>query len=669
MSSQPFGDGRHGEGRHGRPARPAKTDPPPQDSAAAHVSLRRIGALFRPYRVRLTGLLALIFVSAGLGVISPFLLREVIDVAIPKHDTQLLSLLVGGMIALSIIGGVIGVAQTWISNQVGQRVMHDLRASVYAHLQRMSLAFFTHTRTGEVQSRIANDIGGIDSVVTSTATSIVQNVTTVVAVVVAMILLDWRLAAFSLFLLPFFVWLTRRVGEERRRIQSVRQGRLADMSTLVEESLSVSGILLGKTMGRSPELVRRFSEESGELADLEVRARMAGRWRMASVQMSFAIMPAAVYWFAGYSIAQGSAAISIGTVIAFTTLQTRVLFPIQSLLSVGLEVQTSLALFGRIFEYLDLPVDIEERADAQAMSGVRGDVRLKDVWFTYAPDEALGLASNGSTRSEPTRSESTLSQSTRSGNGRAPAIDTSDGERGKWTLREISAEIPAGTRTALVGETGSGKTTLAYLVARLYEPQRGRVEIDGVDIRDMTLASLAATVGLVSQETYLFHASIRENLRFACPEANDEQIEDAARAAQIHDLISSLPDGYDTPVGERGYRFSGGEKQRMAIARTVLRNPPVLILDEATSALDTETERAVQRALDDLSRGRTTIAIAHRLSTIRDADQILVLDAGRIVERGTHEDLVELGGRYAALLSGAAVAEDDPAADAPAALA
>ncbi len=527
------------------------------------------------------------------------------------------------------------MAQTWISNQVGQRVMHDLRAAVYAHLQRMSLAFFTHTRTGEVQSRIANDIGGIDSVVTSTATSIVQNVTTVVAVVVAMILLDWRLAAFSLFLLPFFVWLTRRVGEERRRIQSVRQGRLADMSTLVEESLSVSGILLGKTMGRSSELVRRFSDESGELADLEVRARMAGRWRMASVQMSFAIMPAAVYWFAGYSIAHGSAAISIGTVIAFTTLQTRVLFPIQSLLSVGLEVQTSLALFGRIFEYLDLPVDIEERHDARTLSGVRGDVRLRDVWL-HTPRMTA--------RSPPRRAISSA----------------------RWTLRDISADIPAGTRTALVGETGSGKTTLAYLVARLYEPQRGRVEIDGVDIRDMTLASLAATVGLVSQETYLFHASIRENLRFACPRASDEEIEDAARAAQIHELIASLPEGYDTPVGERGYRFSGGEKQRMAIARTVLRNPPVLILDEATSALDTETERAVQRALDDLSRGRTTIAIAHRLSTIRDADQILVLDSGRIVERGAHDELLELGGRYTALLSGAAVAEDHPGADAPA---
>ena len=620
VSSQPFAQGRAGEGRHLPPA-----DLRPEDVPSTPVSLRRIGRLFGPYRPRLSGLLALIFLAAGLGVVNPFLIREVLDNAIPKHNTTLLSELVLGMIALSVLTSVIGVAQTFISNQVGQRVMHDLRAAVYAHLQRMSLAFFTHTRTGEVQSRIANDIGGIDSVVTSTATSIVQNVTTVVATVVAMFLLDWRLAVFSLILLPFFVWLTRRVGEQRRRIQAVRQSRLADMSTLVEESLSVSGILLGKTMGRSPELVRRFSGESGELADLEVRARMAGRWRMASVQMSFAIMPAAVYWFAGESIASGGHTISIGTVVAFTTLQTRVLFPIQSLLSVGLEVQTSLALFGRIFEYLDLPVDIVERPGARALQGVRGDVRLEEVWFRYAPEAA-------------------------------------------WTLREIAVEIPAGTRTALVGETGSGKTTLAYLVARLYEPERGCVSIDGVDIRDVTLQSLAATVGLVSQETYLFHASIRENLRFACPEATDAEIEDAARAAQIHELISSLPDGYDTPVGERGYRFSGGEKQRMAIARTILRNPPVLILDEATSALDTETERAVQQALDELSRGRTTIAIAHRLSTIRDADQIVVLDDGRIVERGTHEELVQLGGRYAALLSGAEIGEDRAASGSGAAL-
>jgi ATP-binding cassette, subfamily B, bacterial len=609
VSSQPFAQG-HGGGEGRRSRRPELR---PEDIPDKHVSLRRISRLFIPYRVRLGLLLGLIVLGSVLSVASPFLLREAVDKGILERRLTLLSWLVGGMVALAVINGVISVAQTWISNQVGQRVMHDLRAAVYAHLQRMSLAFFTATRSGEVQARIAYDIGGIDEVVTSTATSTVQTVATVAATLVAMFALSWRLTVFSLILLPFFVWLTRRVGNERRRIQSVRQSRLADMSTLVEESLSVSGILLGKTMGRSHELIGRFSSESSELADLEVRARMAGRWRMASVQMSFAIMPAAVYWYAGYNIAHGHDAISIGTVVAFTTLQTRLLFPMQQLLSVGLEVQTSLALFGRIFEYLDLPVDIVERPDARALSGVRGDVRLEDVWFRYTPA--------------------------------AP-----------WTLEEIAAEIPAGTRTALVGETGSGKTTLAYLVARLYEAQRGCVSIDGVDIRDMTLESLAATVGLVSQETYLFHASIRENLRFACPEASDEQIEEAARAAQIHELIASLPDGYDTPVGERGYRFSGGEKQRMAIARTVLRNPPVLILDEATSALDTETERAVQQALDELSRGRTTIAIAHRLSTIRDADQILVLDGGRIVERGTHEELVQTGGRYAALLRGAALA-------------
>jgi len=591
--------------RGGRGADPTRVRADKRQLADSPVSLRRIARLLAPFKGRLALVIGLIVASSAIGLAQPFLVKRLIDDALPQQDVALLLWLVGAMLGVAAATAMIGVVQTWLSTSVGQRVMHDLRTGLFDRLQRQSVGFFTQARGGEVQSRLTNDINGVQNVVTSTATSIASNVTVVVGTAVAMGLLSWRLSLLSLLVLPPAIWLTRRVARLRHKITAERQRRLADLNVQIEETLSVSGALLTRTLGAASRMSDRFTATSHDLVDLQIRSMLAGRWRMATMTVVFAAIPAAIYLVAGLPATSGG--MTIGTLVAFTALQATLFRPLMGLLNVGVDVTASLALFSRIFEYQDLPIDIDDPADPVGLTHVRGDVTLERVSFAY------------------------------------------DAESGP-VLSDIDLHVPAGTSLALVGETGSGKTTLAGLVARLHDPTSGRVLVDGVDVRDLRLADLARVVGVVSQDTYLLHASVRDNLRHARPDATDAEIEDACRAARIHDVLVGLPDGYDTVVGARGHRFSGGEQQRLAIARTLLRDPAVLVLDEATSALDNETERAVQAALDTAAAGRTTITIAHRLSTIRHADQIAVLDRGRVVELGSHDELVARGGRYAALL-------------------
>jgi ATP-binding cassette, subfamily B, bacterial len=611
-------------GRHSRfYAMPSQEAAKPVDRA----TVKRVVGTFRPYRRKVGLVGVLIAITSILGVINPLLIVYIfnnglfgtgtpptcLDQACP--DMHVVFWGVGLMIAIPIISGGLGIAQTYYANIVGLQVMQDLRNALYVHLQNMPLRFFTSTRTGEIQSRLANDVGGVQTVVTDTASSILSNVVVIISTLFAMLFLSVPLTLLSLCLMPFFLWLTVRVGKARREVASTTQKTMADMTAVTEETLSVSGILLSKTFGRQSYEIGRFQQENERLTGLQVRQTMIGRSFFAVVGTFFSITPALVYLVAGILLNHGSAAVNAGVIVGFTTLQSRLFFPIGSMLQVSTEVQSSLALFERIFEYLDLKHDIADAPDARPLTEVRGEVTLDRVRFHYdRPEE----------------------------------IPEGEDDR-EWTIDGVSLEIRPGQLAALVGPSGAGKTTITYLVPRIYDVNDGAVRIDGHDVRELTLESIADAIGIVTQETYLFHDTIRRNLLYGRPNATQEELEEAARAANIRNRIAELSEGFDTVVGERGYKLSGGEKQRLAIARVILKDPKILILDEATSSLDTTSERLVQAALEPLMQGRTTIAIAHRLSTILAADVIFVLDRGRVVEQGRHDELIELGGLYATL--------------------
>jgi len=603
-------------------------------------TVRRVVQAFKPYKSRVLLVLIAIILTTLLGLVNPLLIQRVFDDAILKRNLNLLYIYVSIMFVTPIVSGFIGVGQTYLNNVIGQSVMRDFRNRLYQHLQSMSLRFFTATRTGEIQSRLSNDVGGIDSVVTNTATSIVSNFSTTISTIVAMFILSPLLTFISLAAMPIFLWITYKVGNVRRVTSKETQQSMASLTAMMQETLSVSGILLMKTFGRQSYEQKQFEKENQRLTDLEIRQQMIGRWFFMFIGTFFSVMPAIVYLVAGLQYI-AHAHITFGIIVAFTTLQSRLFFPIGQLLNIQVDIQGALALFDRIFEYLDLSVDIQDKPQALHLNpeAVNGHIAFKDVTFAYKRDESVELHDAQSNPQE---------QVTRPVSPVLVATDSETAAR-RVALNHVSFDIKPGQLAALVGPSGAGKTTITYMVPRLYDVDSGTIEIDDHNVQDIALASLGEIVGTVTQETYLFHASVRENLLYARLDATEEEMIAAAKAAAIHDRIMELNDGYDTIVGERGYKLSGGEKQRIAIARVILKNPRILILDEATSALDTHSERLIQAALEPLMQGRTTLAIAHRLSTILAADIILVVNAGQIVERGTHQELLALNGLYARL--------------------
>ncbi len=624
-------------------------------------TLRRIAKSFRPYKIQVVLVLIAILTTTILGLVNPLMIRLVFDEGIAKRDFTRLLLFCGIMFITPVISGIVGVGQTYMNNLIGQNVMRDFRNNLYNHLQQMSLRFFSSTRTGEIQSRLSNDVSGVQNVVTETGTSIVSNLSTTISTIIAMLIISPLLTLVSLCLMPIFLWITYRVGNVRRVTSKQTQQSLASLTAMMQETLSVSGILLTKTYGRQQYASNRFEKENQNLTDLEIRQQMTGRWFFMLIGTFFSILPPVVYLIAGWQIILRGGGLTFGDIVAFTTLQSRLFFPIGQLLSIQVQIQGALALFDRIFEYLDLPIEIKDRAKALQLKPeqVKGDISFDHVTFSYRKGEAeeeqrmqqieekAEIRENGNDRT-PTLANG-KSQPTEAALTALKPLNTSEEEGHRITLSDISFEIKPGQLAALVGPSGAGKTTITYMVPRLYDVNAGSVKIDNYDVRDIALSSLGEIIGMVTQETYLFHASVRENLLYARPEATDDEMIAAAKAAAIHERILELDDGYDTIVGERGYKLSGGEKQRIAIARVILKNPRVLILDEATSALDTHSERLIQAALEPLMKDRTTIAIAHRLSTILAADIILVVDHGEIVERGTHTELLARNGLYARL--------------------